>query len=124
MDILVATPGRLMDHMERTPGFTLQHLRYLVLDEVSMGVLYIYICKPPTASPKLSLIHKQCTHTYTKNKVDRLVNQSYQNWAPRVQEAAHGQTPGAVAFKEEGGEYALRPTTVRCVDIHTPTRTS
>lgn len=34
VDILVATPGRLMDHMERTPGFTLQHLRYLVLDEV------------------------------------------------------------------------------------------
>ena len=37
VDIVVATPGRLMDHMERTPGFTLQHLRFLVLDEVGGG---------------------------------------------------------------------------------------
>ena len=38
VDILVATPGRLMDHMEKTPGFTLQHLKYLVIDEVSRSV--------------------------------------------------------------------------------------
>lgn len=30
VDILVCTPGRLMDHVHDTPGFTLQHLRYLV----------------------------------------------------------------------------------------------
>ena len=30
VDILVATPGRLMAHMKGTPGATLQHLRYLV----------------------------------------------------------------------------------------------
>lgn len=35
VDVLVATPGRLMDHLERTAGFTLQHLKYLVIDEVS-----------------------------------------------------------------------------------------
>jgi ATP-dependent RNA helicase DDX51/DBP6 len=33
VDILVATPGRLVDHLDRTPGFTLQHLRFLVIDE-------------------------------------------------------------------------------------------
>ncbi len=33
VDILVATPGRLMDHLDSTPGFTLQHLRFLVIDE-------------------------------------------------------------------------------------------
>ncbi len=32
VDILVATPGRLMDHLD-TPGFTLQHLKFLVIDE-------------------------------------------------------------------------------------------
>lgn len=30
VDILVATPGRLMDHINTTKGFTLEHLRFLV----------------------------------------------------------------------------------------------
>lgn len=33
IDILIATPGRLMDHLKGTKGFTLRHLRFLVLDE-------------------------------------------------------------------------------------------
>ncbi|TPX71517.1 hypothetical protein SpCBS45565_g01046 [Spizellomyces sp. 'palustris'] len=33
VDIVVATPGRLMDHLRGTKGFTLRHLRYLVIDE-------------------------------------------------------------------------------------------
>eukprot|EP00742_Colponemidia_sp_Colp-10_P006189 GILJ01006627.1.p1 GENE.GILJ01006627.1~~GILJ01006627.1.p1 ORF type:complete len:667 (+),score=126.45 GILJ01006627.1:54-2003(+) len=33
VDILVTTPGRLIDHMRKTKGFTLQHLRFLVIDE-------------------------------------------------------------------------------------------
>lgn len=31
--IIVATPGRLVDHLENTKGFTLKTLRYLVMDE-------------------------------------------------------------------------------------------
>ncbi|KAI9315750.1 P-loop containing nucleoside triphosphate hydrolase protein, partial [Dichotomocladium elegans] len=33
VDILVATPGRLTEHLKETPNFTLQHLRFLVIDE-------------------------------------------------------------------------------------------
>lgn len=29
-DIVVATPGRLVDHIDQTRGFSLQHLRFLV----------------------------------------------------------------------------------------------
>ena len=29
IDILICTPGRLIDHLEGTPNFTLQHLRFL-----------------------------------------------------------------------------------------------
>lgn len=32
-DILVATPGRLVDHIDQTPGFSLQQLRFLIIDE-------------------------------------------------------------------------------------------
>uniref|UniRef100_A0A804NWW6 ATP-dependent RNA helicase n=1 Tax=Zea mays TaxID=4577 RepID=A0A804NWW6_MAIZE len=33
IDILVATPERLMDHINMTNGFSLEHLQYLVIDE-------------------------------------------------------------------------------------------
>ena len=33
VDILVATPGRIVDHIRKTKGFSLKHLRYLVVDE-------------------------------------------------------------------------------------------
>ncbi|KAJ6468402.1 DEAD-domain-containing protein [Mycena sanguinolenta] len=33
IDILICTPGRLMDHLNGTPNFSLQHLRFLVIDE-------------------------------------------------------------------------------------------
>lgn len=33
VDVLICTPGRLLEHIQQTPGFSLQHLRFLVLDE-------------------------------------------------------------------------------------------
>ena len=30
VDILICTPGRLIDHINGTPNFSLQHLRFLV----------------------------------------------------------------------------------------------
>ncbi|CAB4054995.1 DDX51 [Lepeophtheirus salmonis] len=33
VDIIIATPGRLVEHLHNTPGFSLQHLRYLIIDE-------------------------------------------------------------------------------------------
>ena len=31
--IIVSTPGRLLDHLTNTKGFSLQNLKYLVLDQ-------------------------------------------------------------------------------------------
>ncbi|KAK0705558.1 P-loop containing nucleoside triphosphate hydrolase protein [Lasiosphaeris hirsuta] len=33
VDILICTPGRLVEHISKTPGFTLDYVRWLVVDE-------------------------------------------------------------------------------------------
>jgi ATP-dependent RNA helicase DDX51/DBP6 len=33
VDILICTPGRLVEHLKSTPGFTLEHVKWLVVDE-------------------------------------------------------------------------------------------
>ncbi|KAM0330746.1 hypothetical protein ACHAQA_003699 [Verticillium albo-atrum] len=33
VDVLICTPGRLVDHINHTPGFTLDYVRWLVVDE-------------------------------------------------------------------------------------------
>jgi len=40
VDILVATPGRLVDHVNLSRGFTLKHLHYLVSREISYFTLF------------------------------------------------------------------------------------
>ncbi|KAL6991543.1 DEAD-box ATP-dependent RNA helicase 1 [Sarracenia purpurea var. burkii] len=48
VDILVATPGRLMDHINSTKGFTLEHLCYLVVDETDRLLREAYQSWLPT----------------------------------------------------------------------------
>lgn len=47
VDILVCTPGRLIEHLQRTRGFSLKSLRFLVLDEADklLGNAYHYWVK-------------------------------------------------------------------------------
>ncbi|PQE29459.1 hypothetical protein CJF32_00003236 [Rutstroemia sp. NJR-2017a WRK4] len=33
VDILICTPGRLVEHLKSTPGFTLQYVKWLIIDE-------------------------------------------------------------------------------------------
>lgn len=34
--VVIATPGRLVDHLENTKGFNLRSVKFLILDEVSI----------------------------------------------------------------------------------------
>lgn len=39
-DIIIATPGRLVDHLHNTPSFGLQNIEILVLDEADRFLLF------------------------------------------------------------------------------------
>jgi Superfamily II DNA and RNA helicases len=43
-DIVIATPGRLIDHLKNTPTFTLDSIEVLVLDEADRYVLFFRLC--------------------------------------------------------------------------------
>lgn len=66
MDILICTPGRLIDHLNGTPNFSLQHLRFLV---------------GRSAHLLASVIEK---HVQVIDEADRLLAQSFQDWLAQV----------------------------------------
>ena len=45
VNILVATPGRLVDHCTSTNSLTFQTLQYLIIDEADRSVILYYISK-------------------------------------------------------------------------------
>ncbi|KAM9055612.1 ATP-dependent RNA helicase DDX51 isoform 3-T4 [Megaptera novaeangliae] len=77
-DIVVATPGRLVDHVEQTPGFGLQHLRFLV-------------GRPhggrPGPRPEADL-PPQPPAPQVIDEADRVIDSMHQSWLPRVLAAA------------------------------------
>ena len=66
VDILICTPGRLMDHINGTLNFSLQHLRYLV--RLCFTVIEFH----------LQLVSQVI------DEADRLLAQSFQNWLAQV----------------------------------------
>ena len=41
-DIIIATPGRLIDHLHNTPSFDLQTIEILVLDEADRYNFFVF----------------------------------------------------------------------------------
>ncbi|TDL25649.1 DEAD-domain-containing protein [Rickenella mellea] len=71
VDILICTPGRLIDHLNGTPNFSLQHLRFLVIDEADRLLAQSFqdwlaqvlaATRPP---PRLSSLNPKLTHHST-----------------------------------------------------------
>ncbi|CEQ41718.1 SPOSA6832_03466, partial [Sporobolomyces salmonicolor] len=56
VDILIATPGRLMDHLKATKGFSLQHLRFFA----------------------------RLPNRFVVDEADRLLTQSFHDWLPTI----------------------------------------
>ncbi|GAB1862945.1 Putative atp-dependent rna helicase dbp73d-like protein [Camponotus japonicus] len=56
VDIIIATPGRLVDHILKTPGFSLDSLKFLVIDEADRAAEWMqYLPEPHSRAPILTL---------------------------------------------------------------------
>ncbi|XP_018047568.1 PREDICTED: ATP-dependent RNA helicase DDX51 [Atta colombica] len=56
VDIIIATPGRLLDHILKTPGFSLDYLKFLVIDEADRTAEWLqYLPEPHSRPPVLTL---------------------------------------------------------------------
>lgn len=58
VDILICTPGRLVDHITRTHGFSLDYVRWLVVDEADKLLAQTFQDWLPVVMPRLSIINK------------------------------------------------------------------
>jgi ATP-dependent RNA helicase DDX47/RRP3 len=79
--IVVATPGRLLDHLENTKGFSLKYLKYLVLDEADR---LLDLDFGPVLDKILKVIPREGRHTYLfsatmSSKVESLQRAALQN---------------------------------------------
>lgn len=54
----MTTPGRLVDHINDTPGFTLQHLQFLVVDEADRLLMQSYYDWLPRVLEALNETHE------------------------------------------------------------------
>lgn len=58
VDILICTPGRLVDHITRTPGFSLDYVRWLVVDEADKLLAQTFQDWLSVVMPRLSTTNK------------------------------------------------------------------
>ena len=81
IQIVVATPGRLLDHLENTKGFSLRHLKYLVMDEADR---LLDLDFGPILDKVLKVLPRESRRTYLfsatmTSKVESLQRASLQN---------------------------------------------
>jgi ATP-dependent RNA helicase DDX51/DBP6 len=93
VDVLVCTPGRLVDHLDNTPGFSLQHLRFLVIDEADR-------------------LLSQSYHGWIGRVVDSANSASVAAWHTMQKEASKKQSAGLME-SPDGCSYVLDPITWR-----------
>lgn len=77
--VVVATPGRLLDHLENTKGFSLRNLKYLVLDEADR---LLDLDFGPILDKLLKILPRRITYLFSatiSSKIESLQRASLSN---------------------------------------------
>lgn len=67
VDILICTPGRLVDHIHRTKGFTMDYVRWLVVDEADKLLAQTFQDWLPVVMPKLNTTTKPGARDFSES---------------------------------------------------------
>lgn len=61
VDIIITTPGRLIDHILKTSGFSLDSLRFLVIDEADRSTEWLQYL--PESHSRASILTLENVHS-------------------------------------------------------------
>lgn len=113
-DIVVATPGRLVDHINKNSGLCLEHLRFLVSELNSKAALqpvtYV-LCVNGFNSHPFQII----------DEADRMIDRMHQSWLSQVVKAVYrsgGVTEAVSMFRRTEPAHV---TAARWVRVSTST---
>lgn len=134
-DIIVSTPGRLVDHIRsQTPGFTLAHLQYLVIDEADRllnqsyqewtDVVIAAIETTTVSAPDYQPVYARWQRTVQKLIFSATLTRDPEKMAalrirqPQVYVVGGGATADASVAENDRLEFSVPPTlTERLVSI-------
>lgn len=87
-DIIVATPGRLVDHINKKSGLNLDQLRFLVSIKTSVSTVHELPLQPP---PVIQII----------DEADRMIDSMHQAWLSQVVKATYSTGSGSIFSRSE-----------------------
>ena len=103
VNLLVATPGRLLDHLENTNGFVYQNLQMLIIDEADMILRQGFEEEMNKILKKLPIKRQTVLFSATQTaKVDDLCRGSLSNPVICNVEANKDSTSATVSNLEQG----------------------
>ncbi|RKP27985.1 P-loop containing nucleoside triphosphate hydrolase protein [Syncephalis pseudoplumigaleata] len=121
VDILIATPGRLMDHLNGTRHFTLQHLRFLVIDEADRLLDQSFQAWLPRLLDTLAAVHG-ATKTMAglpgppRSRTQKLLFSATLTRNPEKIASLRLVNPSYIAVQaslDQGAERYMTPTTLK-----------
>ncbi|MCJ1409743.1 ATP-dependent RNA helicase ddx51 [Ptychographa xylographoides] len=137
IDILICTPGRLVDHMKSTKGFTLEHVQWLIVDEADrlldesfqqwVDLVLPAVQAEPIQDPRTKTI-QELFHIHQKRQIRKIILSAtiskdisklmaLQLQQPRLVVLENAQNTEVAAEHSEPPQFA---TTAQQTDIHLP----